>query len=294
MAGNTLLTIFLPIALAIVMAGLGLHLTLDDFRRVARQPRAVIVALAVQCLLLPPVAFGLAMLLKLPPEFAVGLVLLSASPGGVTANIFSHLARGDVALNVTLTAVNSVLALVTLPLWTGLALEVFLGSENTVPPPLRKLVEVAVIALVPVALGMGLRAWKPRMADAAEKPVRLLSTVVLALLIGLAIASEFATLLEHVAAIGLACLAFNLISLGSGYLSGLLMRLGRPQAIAIGFEISIHNSTLAILLALQVLGSDLIAIPPAVYAVLMYPVATVFAFWLLRRQRAQVATVPPA
>lgn len=293
MAGNTLLTIFLPIALAIVMAGLGLHLTLDDFRRVARQPRAVVVALAVQCLLLPPVAFGLAALLRLPPEFAVGLVLLSASPGGVTANIFSHLARGDVALNVTLTAVNSVLALVTLPLWTGLALEVFLGSENTVPPPLRKLIEVAVIALVPVALGMALRAWKPRMADAAEKPVRLLSTVVLALLIGLAIASEFDTLLEHVAAIGLACLAFNLVSLGSGYLSGLAMRLGRPQAIAIGFEISIHNSTLAILLALQVLGSDLIAIPPAVYAVLMYPVATVFAFWLLRRQRA-TAAAPPA
>lgn len=289
MAGNTLLTIFLPIALAIVMAGLGLHLTLADFRRVAKQPRAVIVALGVQCLLLPPVAFGLAKLLQLPPEFAVGLVLLSASPGGVTANIFSHLARGDVALNVTLTAVNSALALVTLPLWTGLALELFLGAENSVPPPMRKLVEVALIALVPVALGMALRAWKPRLADAAEKPVRLLSTVVLALLIALAIASEFSKLLEHIAVIGIACLAFNLISLFSGYLAGVLAKLGRPQAIAIGFEISIHNSTLAILLALQVLGNDLIAIPPAVYAVMMYPVAAAFAFWLLRRQRAEAA-----
>lgn len=294
MAGNTLLTIFLPIALAIVMAGLGLHLTLADFRRVAKQPRAVIVALAVQCLLLPPVAFGLAMLLQLPPAFAVGLVLLSASPGGVTANIFSHLARGDVALNVTLTAVNSALALVTLPLWTGLALELFLGAENSVPPPMRKLVEVALIALVPVALGMSLRAWKPRLADAAEKPVRLLSTVVLALLIVLAIASEFSKLLEHIAVIGIACLAFNLISLFSGYLAGVVAKLGRPQAIAIGFEISIHNSTLAILLALQVLGNDLIAIPPAVYAVMMYPVATAFAFWLLKRQRAEAAAMPAA
>lgn len=290
MGGNQLLTIFLPIALAIVMAGLGLHLTLADFRRVARQPRAVIVALAVQTLLLPPVAFGLAWALGLPPEFAVGMVLLSASPGGVTANIFSHLARGDVALNVTLTAVNSLLALVTLPLWTGLALQVFLGSDNVVPPPMRKLIEVALIALVPVALGMALRAWKPRMADAAEKPVRLLSTVVLALLIVLAIASEFDTLIQHVAAIGAACLAFNLISLFSGYLSGLVTKLGRPQAIAIGFEISIHNSTLAILLALQVLGSELVAIPPAVYAVLMYPVAAAFAFWLLKRQRREMVT----
>ena len=289
MGDSTILTIFLPIALAIVMAGLGLHLTVADFRRVATQPRAVIVALAVQCLLLPPVAFGIALALKLPAELAVGMVLLAASPGGVTANIFSHLARGDVALNVTLTAVNSALALITLPLWTGLGLQYFLGSENVVPPPMAKLVEVAVIALVPVALGMGLRAWKPRFADAAEKPVRLLSTIVLALLIGLAIASQFDTLLEYAAAVGLACLAFNLVSLFSGYMAGILAKLGRPQAIAIGFEISIHNSTLAILLALQVLGNERVAIPPAVYAVLMYPVAAAFAYWLLRRQKAKAA-----
>ena len=148
MADSTLLTLFLPIALAILMAGLGLHLTRADFARVLRQPRAVLVALMVQALALPPVAFALAWSLKLPPELAVGLVLLSASPGGVTANIFSHLARGDVALNVTLTAVNSALALVTLPLWTGLALQFFLDSENAVPPPLRKLIEVAVIVVV--------------------------------------------------------------------------------------------------------------------------------------------------
>jgi BASS family bile acid:Na+ symporter len=238
MGDNALLTLFLPIALAIVMTGLGLHLILADFRRVAAQPRAVLIALIVQTLLLPPVAFGLAALLRLPPEFAVGLVLLAASPGGVTSIIFSHLARGDVALNVTLTAVNSLLALVTLPLWTGLALQFFLDSESAVPPPLRKAIEVAVIAIVPVALGMTLKAWLPKFAAAARRPVQWLA---------------------------------------------------RPQAIAIGFEISIHNSTLAILLALQVLGSELIAIPPAVYAVLMYPVATAFAFWLLRKRKAETA-----
>ena len=289
MADNTLLTIFLPVALAILMAGLGLHLTWADFARVARQPRAVLVALAVQSLLLPPVAFGLAWGLGLPPELAVGLVLLSASPGGVTANIFSHLARGDVALNVTLTAVNSALALVTLPLWTGLALQFFLDSESAVPPPLRKLVEVGVIVVVPVLLGMVLRAWRPQLADAAEKPVRTLSTLLLVLLIVLAIASEFDVLRDYAAVVGVACLGFNLISLFSGYFAGLLARLGRPQAIAIGFEISVHNSTLAIILALQVLKNEAIAIPAAVYAVLMYPIAAGFVFWLNRRARRLAA-----
>ena len=289
MADNALLTLFLPIALAIVMTGLGLHLTLADFRRVAAQPRAVVLALIVQTMLLPPVAFGLAVLSGLPAEFAVGLVLLAASPGGVTAIIFSHLARGDVALNVTLTAVNSLLALVTLPIWTGLALQFFLDSDSAVPPPLRKAIEVAVIAIVPVILGMTLKARLPKFAAAAQKPVQLLSTLVLALLIVLAIVSELDTLLKHAVTIGFACLAFNLISVLSGYFTGHLARLARSQSIAIGFEIGIHNATLAILLALQVLDNELIAIPPAVYAVLMYPVAVAFAFWLLRTGRAETA-----
>ena len=131
------------------------------------------------------------------------------------------------------------------------------------PPPLRKAVEVAVIAIVPVALGMALRAWKPGIGEAARRPVQRLSTMVLVLLIVLAIASEFSTLIEHALAIGLACISFNLISLFSGYFAGVLARLARPQSIAIGFEISIHNSALAMLLALQVLGSELMAIPAA-------------------------------
>jgi BASS family bile acid:Na+ symporter len=289
MTDNLVLSLFLPISLAIIMAGLGLHLTPADFRRVAAQPRAVLVALAVQTLLLPPVAFGLAWSLGLPPEMAVGLILLAASPGGVTANIFSHLARGDVALNITLTATNCVLALVTLPLWTGLALSVFVGSENSVPPPLAKLVEVIVIALVPVALGMAVRRWRPALADRLERPVRLASTAVLAVLIVLAIAGAWQDLVRHFAAIGLACLGFNLISLFSGYFAAQAARLGPRQATAIAFEIAIHNGTLAILLAMQVLKNGQYAIAPAVYSVIMYPVAAAFAFWLLRRARADAA-----
>lgn len=285
MADNSLLTVFLPLALAVVMAGLGLHLTLADFRRVLSMPRAVVLALSVQILLLPPVAFGLAKLFGLPGELALGLVLLAASPGGVTANLFSHLARGDVALNISLTAINSLLALITLPIWTTLALWLFLGSEGSVPPPVSKIVEVALLVVVPVTLGMMLRAWSPTMADAAEKPVRILSSLVLGILIALAFISEWETVVEFAPVVGLACVLFNVISLLSGYVSARAAKLKEPQAIAIAFEIGIHNGTLAIFIALEVLQRSQATIAPAIYSLSMYVTAALFAAWLLNKRR---------
>jgi BASS family bile acid:Na+ symporter len=282
---NTLLVVFLPLALAVVMAGLGLHLTLADFRRVMAMPRAVMVALAVQSLLLPPLAFLLARAFGLPGELALGLVLLAASPGGVTANLFSHIARGDVALNVTLTAINSLLALLTLPLWTALALSVFLGDEASVPPPVGKVVEVALLVVIPVSLGMALRTWRPALANAAEKPVRSLSSILLGLLIAVAFISEWQVVREFLPVVGLACVVFNVASLASGYLAAKAARLAEPQAIAISFEIGIHNGTLAIFIALEVLQRSPAAIAPAVYALSMYLTAALFAAWLLHRRR---------
>jgi BASS family bile acid:Na+ symporter len=284
---NTLLVVFLPLSLAVVMAGLGLHLTLADFRRVLSVPRAVGVALAVQSLLLPPLAFGLARLAGLPGELGLGLVLLAASPGGVTANIFSHIARGDVALNITLTAINSLLALVTLPLWTALALSVFVGDEARVPPPIGKVFEVAMLVIVPVALGMVLRQWRPALASAAERPVRLMSSVLLGLLIALAFISEWPTVRAFLPVVGLACVAFNLLSLLSGYVAARAARLAEPQAIAIGFEIGIHNGTLAIFIAIEVLQRSQAAIAPAVYALSMYLTGAIFAAWLLHKRKGR-------
>ena len=285
MNNSTLITAFLPLALAVVMVGLGLHLTLADFRRVLTTPRATLLALGVQVVLLPPVAFLIAWAFGLPGELALGMVLLAASPGGVTANLFSHLARGDIALNVSLTAINSVVALLTLPLWTALALTLFLGDEGSVPPPLRKIVEVALLVIVPVTLGMSLRAWKPDLADACERPVRLLSSLVLAALIVLAMASEWELLLRYAPVVGAACVLFNVISLGAGFGLARAARLATPQATAIAFEIGIHNGTLAIFIAIEVLDRSSAAVVPALYAVSMYVTATLFTVWLLRRQR---------
>ncbi|MGY0611211.1 MULTISPECIES: bile acid:sodium symporter family protein [unclassified Luteimonas] len=279
----TLLTnLLLPLALGVIMLGLGMGLTIDDFRRVARYPKAVLTGLALQTLILPWVAFGLALGFGLRPALAVGLMLLAASPGGATANIYSHLARGDVALNITLTAINSLLCLLTLPVILNLSLEYFVGAGQYVPPPVAKVVEVGVIILLPVAAGMAVRHFAPGFAASSAKPLRLLSVLVLALLVAVAVAQSWQVLLSSVAVVGMACLLFNLASLGTGYAAPLALKLPRPQAVAISMEIGIHNGTLAIFIALNVLGNAAMAIPAAVYSLLMFFTAAAFAWWLNR------------
>ncbi|HZF99177.1 MAG TPA: bile acid:sodium symporter family protein [Pseudoxanthomonas sp.] len=283
MQASLLTNLLLPLALGVIMFGLGLGLTIADFRRVASYPRAILIGLGLQVLVLPWAAFGLALGFGLPPALAVGLMLLAASPGGATANIYSHLARGDVALNITLTAINSLLCLLTLPLILDLSLEYFFGAGQYVPPPVTKVIEVALIIVLPVAIGMRVRARAPHFAARAEKPLRLLSVLVLALLVVAAVAQEWRTLAAHFAAVGLACLAFNLISMGAGYGAPLLLKLPRRQAIAIAMEIGIHNGTLAIFIALNVLGSAAVSVPAAVYSLMMFVPAAVFAFGVSRR-----------
>lgn len=285
MQASLLTNLLLPLALGVIMLGLGMGLTLDDFRRVARYPRAVLTGLILQVLILPAVAFALALAFGLPPELAVGLMLLAASPGGATANIYSHLARGDVALNITLTAINSLLCLLTLPLILNWSLEYFLGAGQYVPPPVRKVIEVAVIIVLPVVIGMVVRAYAPRFAERVERPLRLLSVLVLVLLVAGAVLQERDTLVSFFAVVGLACLSFNLISMGVGYAAPIALKLPRRQAIAIAMEIGIHNGTLAIFIALNVLGNARISVPAAVYSLLMFATAAVFAFALNRRAR---------
>jgi BASS family bile acid:Na+ symporter len=282
MESSVLTTSLLPVALGIVMLGLGLSLTIADFARVVRFPKAVLVGLFAQTVVLVAIAYLLARLAGLPPELAVGLMLLAASPGGATANIYSHLAHGDVALNITLTAVNSLLALVTLPLIVDASLAHFLGQDQYVPPPTRKIVEVAAIIVVPVVLGMALRAGLPRLAAALERPIRVFAVLVLAAVIMAAIVAEWERLPGFIAAVGAVCLAFNLLSMAIGYGLPRVLALPRGQAIAISMEIGIHNGTLAIFIALNVLQNAAMSVPAAVYSIIMFVTASVFTAWLNR------------
>lgn len=286
MQASILTDLLLPLAIGIVMLGLGLSLTLQDFRRVVRYPLAVGFGLFLQVLLLPLAAFVIAIGLKLSPDHAIGLMLLAAAPGGATANIYSHLARGDVALNITLTAVNSLLCLLTLPIVLDLSLSHFLGADQYIPPPHRKVIEVGAIIVIPVALGMLVRARAEGFAIRAEKPIKIFSILVLAVLIAGAIYIERNALLPSLIAVGGACLAFNLVSMLTGYLAPLALRLPRGQAVAIAMEIGIHNAALAIYIALNLLRNPAAAVVPGIYSLVMYVTASVFAVWLLRRNAA--------
>jgi len=286
METNTITTVVMPLAIGIIMLGLGLSLTLDDFRRVVVYPKAVAVGLLCQMLVLPGAAYGLAVVFHLPPELAVGLMLLAASPGGATANLFSHLAHGDVALNITITAVNSVLSLLTMPLIVNFALTRFMGKGTVLPLQLDKILQVFAIVLTPVAIGMLIRARRRSVSDALQKPVKILSAVFLLLVIVLAVAKERVRIVDYAAAVGLPALLFNLISLGAGYLIPLLVRVPRRQAIAIGMEVGIHNGTLAITIASSplLLNNLTMAMPAAVYSLIMFFTAAAFG-WLVSRKR---------
>ena len=289
---SALSTVALPAALAVIMFGLGLSLTVDDFVRVTRRPRAAVVALGLQVLVLPALCFGLVALAGLEPVLAVGMVLLAASPGGTTANLFSHLFRGDVALNVSLTAVNSLLAVVTLPLLTNLAVTVFdPAGADSIGLQFGKTVQVFAVVLVPVALGMLVRRSAPAFADRMDRPVRVLSAVVLALVIVGTVLAERENVGGYLRQIGWVALVFCLLSLLLGFAVPRALGIGHRQAVACCFEIGVHNSTLAIAVAISVLGSVELAVPAAVYGVLMFPVAALVG-WALSRRAPDRETQP--
>lgn len=288
-----LVSVGLPAALAIIMFGLGMALTVEDFRRIGTTPKPVAVALAAQLLVLPLLCFGLVLALDLDPLLAVGMMLLAASPGGTTANLFSHLFHGDVALNVTLTAVNSLIAVVSLPLVVNFAVGWFepAGADD-IGLQLGKTAQVFAIVLVPVALGMLVRRSAPDFARAADKPVRIASAVVLALVIAGALLGERENLGDYLADVGIATTLFCVASLALGYALPRLAGVAEKQALASAFEVGIHNSTLAIAVALSVLDNDTLAVPAAVYGVLMFPLA-LGAGWLLSRSSSRRSDTAP-
>ncbi|WP_306395784.1 bile acid:sodium symporter family protein [Telluria beijingensis] len=282
----TLLPTLLIGALALIMFGLGLSLTVGDFRRLLGHPKAVLLALALQALVLPALCYGLVVLLDVPPVFAIGLMLLAASPGGVSANLFSHLFGGNVAMNISLTAINTLLSIVTLPLIANFAIASFSQSGQVVPMQTAKVMEVIAIVLVPVAVGMAVKRAAPGFAARTDKPMKIFSMVVLAALALIAFAKEWDALTGSFAAIGLAVVLFNAASLGLGYYVPRIAGLDKPNAVAIGYEIGIHNSTLAIYVAISVLGDFRLMVPAAIYSISMYVLATAFGLLVLRRQGA--------
>jgi bile acid:Na+ symporter, BASS family len=284
MTSSVVTTVFLPLTIAVIMFGLGLSLTVADFRRVARYPRAAIIALTCQILVLPAICVGLVELFNLEPLLAVGMLLLAASPGGTTANIFSHLARGDVALNITLTAINSVLAMVTLPIVVNLAVAAYLDGDDAIGLQPGKLLQVLALVLIPVALGMWVNRRYSDFAERMRRPVRIASIVVLVSVIGVAIFQERANVLDYLKSVGVVALILCVLGLVIGYGVPRLLGVSRDQSIAASFEIGVHNATLAIAIALAptLLNNSQMAIPAAVYGVVMFFPAAALCYYFAR------------
>lgn len=282
MESSALTTIFLPAALGIIMLGLGLSLSVEDFKRVVKYPKVILIGLFCQMIILPVVCFGIAKGFGLAPELAVGLMLLAASPGGSTANLFSHLANGDVALNISLTAFNSILSLLMLPLIVNFSLDYFMESGQVIPMQFKKIIEVFAIVLVPVSIGMLIKSWKPIVSDKLDKPVKILSAIFLVLIIVSAIIKEKTHIVAYFQQIGIPALLFNVLSLVIGYYLPRMLNIGKKQAIAIGMEIGIHNGTLAIFIATTVLNNSVMSIPPAIYSLIMFLTAGVFGYLINR------------
>lgn len=284
---SALTTIALPLALGVIMLGLGLSLTVKDFTRLLSMPWVIVLILGCQIVLLPVFCFGLVLFfvsyLDLSPLLAVGMMMAAASPGGTTASLYSYLFRGNVALNISLTAINSLTAIVTLPLITGLSLG-FFTDGGSIGVQADKMVQVFAVVLVPVAIGMFVRAKLPSFAERMERPVKLGSMFVLVAVIVGAIAAEWASLPQYIVSVGLLVLIFNVVSLLVGYWAPRMVGTERPEAIASCMEIGLHNTTLSLTIAISVLGSTEIAIPSAVYGVLMFFTAAVAGVLITRRE----------
>lgn len=278
MESNYITLILLPLALGIIMLGLGISLSIADFKRVILYPKATIIGLACQMLVLPVLCFLIAKTFGLSPELSVGLMLLSASPGGPTANLFSHLAKGDVALNISLTAINSLLTLITLPLIVNFSFVYFMGADYSMPMQFKKVIEVVFIVLIPVILGMFIKSKKPSLSSSLEKPIKIVSALFLASIIVLAIIKERENFVSFFQQVGIATLVFNVLSMAIGFYMPKLFKIEKKQSISIGMEVGIHNGTLAIYIALSTIGNSAMSIPPAIYSLIMFFTAAIFGY----------------
>lgn len=276
-------TVVLPVALAVIMFTLGLGLTLDDFKRVIVIPKGVSIGLFNLLLISPFLAFLLAELFSLNPAMAVGLVLLGATPGGTLANMFTHLAKGETALSITMTAVSSVVAVITIPLFLDLATERFgnvgnLDEINMFSVALRTFL----ITVLPLSIGLYVH---HRLGVGAEVLRRKLSPVALVLFVLVvlaAIVAENELIRENFASVALAALALNLLAMTISFTISRVSRLSQRQATAIALELGVHNATVAIAVA-GMLDIDALMAPAAVYSLFMFITAGLFAKFMHSR-----------
>ncbi|MEY2911658.1 MAG: hypothetical protein RLZZ184_967 [Cyanobacteriota bacterium] len=272
MQTSFLTAVILPLALAIIMLGMGLSLLPEDFLRVTKYPKAVAIGLISQLIFLPIIGFIIAKIIPMEPAIAMGLMIIALCPGGVSSNIITFLAKGDVALSVTLTAFSSLITVFTIPILGNLAYQHFIGKTETAAiglPIGATILQIFLMTLLPISLGMIFRQILPDIALRLEKVTNRLAVAFLALIILLVIIREWNNLPSFLVQVGLSVVLLNTISMLVGFYLSKLLKLNSRQQICIAIEVGIQNGTLAIAITAGLLNNPDMAIPGAIYSLFM-------------------------
>ena len=281
---NFVTDVILPLALAFIMFTLGLGLSVSDFSNVFRKPKNFLIGLISQLIFLPIVGLTLVIIWPLPIEIAIGVMLIAAAPGGVTSNILTFFAKGDIALSVSLTAVMSLLSAVSVPI--VLAISIGLIGDSSLPDSISLTgiaLSMFLIVTLPVLLGMGVRSFLNSLTLKIEKSARFISTLLFVLVLVGAILAERENVVSYFAQTGLVVLTLNiLMMLIAFYWSG-FFGIGIAQKKAIAIECGLQNGTLAIFVGTSLFGGGLYIIPAATYSLVMYLTSLIFIYFIKNR-----------
>ena len=285
MESGILTTVILPASLFIIMLGMGLSLTIQDFRNVVKYPKAFAIGIVNQLILLPIIGFLLLFVFKMDPILSVGFMLLAACPGGVTSNLISHVAKADTALSISLTAVTSFVTVITIPLIVNFALGYFMSENQEIQLPLVKtIVQIIGITVLPVSIGMFVRKRAPEFSNRMEKPARTASTVIFVLIFLGIVFTNLDVLQENIGKLGLATLTLNVITMLTGYFIAKALQLNLPQTLSISIESGIQNGTLAIVIASSILQNADMSLPAAIYSLPMFLTGGIMMYYFGKRK----------
>lgn len=261
----------IPISIFLIMMGMGLSLVTNDFKRVVKYPKAVAIGLTNQLLFLPLVGFALATFMSLEPEYAVGVMLLVLCPGGTTSNLFTYLAKGDVALSVTMTAIASVITVFTIPIVLSFSLVYFMGAGSEFQLPVAKtMISLIALTILPVSIGMLIKRYAASFADKAQVMVSRFGVIFLSFLVIFLSYVQRDIIVEALIATGPVSLILNVSTMALGYYTSKWFGLNPEQRRSITMEVGLQNSTLSMFMALTLLANYKMSLTPAIYTLIMF------------------------
>ena len=281
-----IIDIFLPVSLMFIMFTLGIGLTVENFKNIIAQPKALILGLVNQMLLLPLITFFILLIIKLPSEMAVGMMILACCPGGVTSNMLTKLAKGDTALSISFTAIVSIISVITLPIIVSFSMQYFLGSNAPSINILSLGMTMFCITTIPVGIGLLINTKYHDFSVSFLPIANKISTILFIVIIIGALTSEWEIFINNLNLLGPAILSLIFLMLLIGYCSATLFGLNKEKSITIAIESGIQNATVGITIGNLILnqgpGLSILSLPSGVYGILMYLVCLPFVFFILK------------